>query len=234
MKDTRNLPAEVLSRLQPVIADDRPGEQVRMGLDAVQRSQIVEARLARPEFRVDEHGAGVLDGYATVYDWPYDVAGGAPMGWTETIAAGACAKSISEGRDRVGLLVNHDSDTALGLPLASNYAGTLELESDKHGLRTSCTLTPSNVVSAFLIDALRAGNADSMSFAFRVVRQEWNDDYTQRTIRELQLFDVSVVTYPANPAAVAQLRSERIAAANAGMPLDLALAEARRLHLARR
>jgi hypothetical protein len=40
-----------------------------------------------------------------------------------------------------------------------------------------------------------------------VVRQEWSQDYTQRTINECRLFDVSVVTYPASPSTTADLRS---------------------------
>mgnify|MGYP002684426633 FL=1 len=59
-----------------------------------------------------------------------------------------------------------------------------------------------------LIDGLLNKRVDSMSFAFRVTRQEWNEDYTERTIRELQLFDVSAVTYPANPAATITARDE--------------------------
>ena len=45
-----------------------------------------------------------------------------------------------------------------------------------------------------------------MSFAFRAINQDWSDNYEVRTIRELKLFDVSVVTFPANPATVAQIR----------------------------
>src|SRR5574343_547140 len=55
--------------------------------------------------------------------------------------------------------------------------------------------------------AMDRGDADQMSFAFRVVKQEWADDYTDRTIREAQLFDVSVVTFPANPATSVSLRA---------------------------
>jgi DnaJ-class molecular chaperone len=40
-----------------------------------------------------------------------------------------------------------------------------------------------------------------MSFAFRVLRQEWNEDYTRRWINEVSLDkgDVSLVNYGANP-----------------------------------
>jgi hypothetical protein len=55
---------------------------------------------------------------------------------------------------------------------------------------------------------MERGDMDQMSFAFRVLRDEWNSDYSERKIYELKLFDVSMVTYPANPATVAKVRSD--------------------------
>lgn len=235
MSDLRNLPDPVLERLAAVVKDDRPGDLTRCGLDVTQRSHVLEARrFSTPEVRVEDDGTVVVDGYATVYDYPYEVAGGPPWGWVETIAEGATRKSVME-RDRVGLLTNHDADTALGLALAANYNGSLELESDKIGLRMAATFAPSkrtNVVRDFLLDSLEQRLADSMSFAFRVTRQEWNDDYTERRILEVRLYDVSVVNYPANPAAVAQIRQERTAPKrSAGIDLSLARAQAEALSL---
>lgn len=230
MTDLRNLPEPVLERLASVVRDDRPGELTRCGLDVIQRNDVLEARrFATPEVRVEDDGTVVVDGYASVYEYPYEVAGGPPWGWTETIAEGATRKSVLE-RDRVGLLTNHDSSTAFGLALAANYAGSLELESDKVGLRMAATFAPSkrvNVARDFLLDSLEQRTADSMSFAFRVTRQEWNEDYTERRILEVRLYDVSVVNYPANPAAVAQIRQERTAPKRSA-GLDLATARAAR------
>jgi hypothetical protein len=47
-----------------------------------------------------------------------------------------------------------------------------------------------------------------MSFAFRVIRQKWNPDRTERTLTEVSLADgdVSVVTYPAYPATSVEAR----------------------------
>jgi HK97 family phage prohead protease len=157
--------------------------------------------LARVELRAED-GVPVLDGYATVYDYPYDVAGGPELGgFTEVIARGAAAKSAQEADVR--LLVNHD-----GVPLARTKSKTLHLESDDIGLRVRAELDPANPVVQELRSAMDRGDVDEMSFAFRAVRNEWSSDYTLRTISEVKLFDVSVVTYPANPATVTKLRSE--------------------------
>jgi hypothetical protein len=52
------------------------------------------------------------------------------------------------------------------------------------------------------------GDVDQMSFAFRVIRQKWNEDRTERTLTEVSLADgdVSIVTYPAYPATSVEAR----------------------------
>lgn len=101
------------------------------------------------------------------------------------------------------LLANHT-----GLPLARSKSGTLELSSDDIGLKVRATLDPSNPAAQEVRSAMERGDVDQMSFAFRVVRDQWNADYSERTISEVKLFDVSVVTYPANPATVVKLRAD--------------------------
>ena len=46
-----------------------------------------------------------------------------------------------------------------------------------------------------------------MSIGFRVKDQEWSSDYSERTIKEIELFEVSVETFPASPTTSAGLRS---------------------------
>ena len=178
------------------------------------------------ELRQTEDGMPVVEGYATVYDYAYDIAGGPDMGgFTEVIAPGAAKKSAMEADVR--LLANHE-----GLPLARTKSGTLELESDDIGLKVRATLDPSNPTAAEVRSAMERGDVDQMSFAFRVVRDEWNKDYTERTISEVKLYDVSVVTYPANPATVVKLRSEDKPAEttdDAPKAGGLSVAQARRL-----
>lgn len=223
--DLRNLPAPVLARLAAAEVDMRGAH-----LEVVQRGRTLEARsFSQGELRLDDQGNPVLDGYATVYDYPYDVAGGAPYGWAETIVGGACTKSVAE-RDDVRLLLNHD-----GVPLGRTRSKTLTLVSDDVGLACNSTLDAVSPLVQTIRSAMDRGDLDEMSFAFRVLRQEWNGDYTERRILEVKLFDVSVVTYPANPATVVQLRSanpDDLPAPAAGM--SLSLAEAQRYQLALR
>jgi len=160
-----------------------------------------ETRLftVKPETRSDNAEMLGLRGYAcvtgsayTVRDWlgEYD----------ETIEPGAFTKALSE-RDDVRLLLNHE-----GLPLARTKSGTLRLAEDGTGLEADADLDKRSTLTNDVAVAMERGDLDQMSFAFQATRQEWNEDYTQRFIREVKLFDVSVVTYPANPATSVKLR----------------------------
>jgi HK97 family phage prohead protease len=191
--DLRNLPDDVRRRLAEI---DDPAVTIR-------GDRVVEAVRFRAELRVGNDGSPTVEGYATTYEQGYDVAGGPPFGWTETIARGAADLSL-RNRDDVRLLVNHD-----GITLARTRSNTLHLESDDTGLYVRATLDGKNPTVASLVSAMRRGDMDEMSFAFKATRQEWNADYTERRIEEVKLYDVSVVTYPANAATIAQVRTER-------------------------
>lgn len=146
-------------------------------------------------------------GYASVYDTWYEVAGGPDNGgWSERIASGAGARTLGL-KPNVMLLINHD-----GLPLASTRAGTMTLEEDGRGLiATAPKLDLRNPRVQEVNSAMSRGDVDEMSFAFKVNRQEWNKDFTERTIREYDLgvrgSDMSIVTWGANTATFGQIRS---------------------------
>ena len=62
-----------------------------------------------------------------------------------------------------------------------------------------------------LMRKIGAGLMDQASFAFRVIRQEWSDDRSQRTIKEVSLDrgDVSIVNYGASPTTTVDARWRR-------------------------
>lgn len=144
----------------------------------------------------------VLTGYASVFDAPYDVYGGPPMGWAETIDRAAFDRTLSEKPD-LHLLINHE-----GMPLARTKSGTLQLSTDSKGLLTRANLDRRDPDVQRLEAKMARGDMDEMSFAFRVKAQAWNEDETERRITEVSLHkgDVSVVNFGANPATSAQLR----------------------------
>lgn len=189
---------------------------------------------AAVELRAADTNAGTIgfSGYATVYGTWYDIAGGPEMGgWREMVEPGAGKRTLG-GRPDVRLLLNHE-----GTPLARTRSGTLTLTEDDYGLMSDApALDLRNPRVQELRSIVERGDADEMSYAFAVTRQEWNRDFTERRILEYDLHvqgsDVSLVTFPANPATIAQIRAaaridERRAALSAapvGMSLGLAQA----------
>ena len=165
------------------------------------RERILDVREERSgatplEFREDKaSGQVILRGYAATYE-PYDCYGGPELGgWVEQLRSNSFEKTLQAQPD-VMLLLNH-----AGAPLARTKSGTMTLTSDRRGLMVEARLDPSDPDVQALLPKMRRGDLDEMSFSFRVKEQEWDTNYTHRTINEvsLQKGDVSVVNYGMNP-----------------------------------
>jgi len=148
------------------------------------------------ETRQEGDGTMRLAGYAAVFNDP-----SVPLPFSERIAPGAFRKTLSETPD-VRLLINHE-----GLPLARTKNNTLTLTEDETGLYIDALL-PDTSEARDLWTLVQRGDVDQMSFAFRVIRQSWNKERTERTLTEVSLADgdVSVVTYPAYPTTTVEAR----------------------------
>ncbi len=124
-------------------------------------------------------------------------------GFREKIAPGTFTTTLDKGDD-VRALVDHDPSKVLG----RNTAGTLSLEQNTKGLKA--TIKPADTQAGRdIIVSLERGDIDGMSFGFRTITDKWEtiDGEEIRTLEEVQLFDVSVVTYPAYPDTSVALRS---------------------------
>ena len=146
------------------------------------------------EVRASADGTTIV-GYAAVFDSPSE-----PMPFTEFVRRGAFTKTLNDGAD-VRLLIDHE-----GVPLARTKSGTLMLEEDERGLRVEAQLDPTNPDAARVISAMKRGDISQMSFAFRTIKDSWSNDRAVRELKEVQLYDVSVVTFPAYEETVAELR----------------------------
>lgn len=183
---------------------EEPTEPMMVGMDSLRsetswasRSVDGKRTLAFSNIELRTIGeSNTLIGYAAIFDSPSE-----PLPWTEYVRRGAFQKTLKDGAD-VRLLIDHE-----GLPLARTKSGTLMLEEDDLGLRIEAPLDESNPDAARLLSALRRGDVSQMSFAFRTVKDAWTENRNVRELKEVQLFDVSVVTYPAYEETVAELRS---------------------------
>ena len=147
------------------------------------------------DLRQAENGT-TLYGYAALFDSPSE-----PMPFIEYVKRGAFSKTLNDGAD-VRLLIDHE-----GVPLARTKSGTMRLMEDERGLAVEADLDPMNPDAARVISAMKRGDLSQMSFAFRTIQDKFSDDRMVRELREVQLYDVSVVTFPAYEQTVAEIRS---------------------------
>jgi len=131
----------------------------------------------------------------------------------ETIMPGAFRNALAEQMD-VRALIDHDSSLIIG----RTRAGTLKLTEDAHGLL--CEISPPDTqVARDLVENVRVGNVSQMSFAF--IPRSGGETVTTTTvdgvvcqdivITDVELFDVSVVTYPAYQDTSISLRAQQLA-----------------------
>jgi len=151
------------------------------------------------EKRDDAETLPKITGYAAVFN-KYSV----DMGFREKIAPGAfrSALKISDAR----ALYNHNPDYVLG----RQSAGTLTLKEDKRGLWMEVD-PPNTSYARDLVENIRLKNIKEQSFGFTVKSDSWediNEDTPTRTLLEIgEVFDASVVTYPAYQDTTVALRS---------------------------
>jgi uncharacterized protein len=104
-------------------------------------------------------------------------------------------------------LFNHDANAVLAR--FNRGKGTLTVNADERGLYYAFAL-PNTTLGNDVRDMLSRGDIDQSSWAFSVAEQEWNVDGSKpvRTITRVgKIYDVSLVTYPANPDTTVALRS---------------------------
>ena len=123
-------------------------------------------------------------------------------GFREKIDPGAFAKTVK--KNGVLALWNHDSNIVLG-----RSPKTLSLSEDDKGLAIEID-PPNSPNGQNAVEAIRRGDVRKMSFAFRTITDQWDRDGEKmpiRTLKEVELLDVSPVAYPAYPQTDVALRS---------------------------
>lgn len=139
--------------------------------------------------QADGDGADILEGYASIFNNIADIGGY----YKEQFAKGAFSRAISEQHD-VRALVDHRSELLLG----RTKAGTLKIWEDEIGLRVEIKL-PKNTNGQNIKESVARGDLTQMSIGFIPLSEEFDrtGETILRTITDVELLDVSVVTYPA-------------------------------------
>lgn len=162
------------------------------------------------EHRADANGKMTVTGYAAVFGEVADIGG-----WfKEVVARGAFTNTLRTADVRA--YFDHDTGRVLGR-LSS---GTLRCEEDDKGLRIEIDL-PDTTDGRDVKTLVERGDVSGMSFRFEAIRQEWDEtvDPPKRTLLEVKLGEVSIVSEPAYDGTTVALRS-----------LDAVRKEARRQH----
>lgn len=154
------------------------------------------------QLRVEGDGESAkIIGHAAVFDVETEIF----PGYNEVVRRGAFLKTARESDVRG--LFNHDPNFILG----RNRAGTLRLSEDEVGLRYEIDPPQTGTIRDLVLSPMSRGELSGSSFAFRAIKapETVKDDgeTVLRELNEVELFDVSPVTYPAYDETDAQLRA---------------------------
>lgn len=135
----------------------------------------------------------LVSGYAAVFEQETEISGL----FREVIQRGAFKKTLRENAD-IKILWGHNQEE----PLGRTANRSLVLREDETGLHF--VWYPGETQRARdAYEDIRSGNVDQMSFGFRVIKEGWNyeenDSLPLREVREVKLFEISPVVFPAYP-----------------------------------
>lgn len=141
------------------------------------------------ETREGENGKKIIAGYFVVFNSETELFSGA----FESVDPGAFDETL--GGD-IRALTNHDTTLVLG----RTKAGTLRLRIDSHGLWGEIEINENDMDALNLYERVKRGDVDQCSFGFDIREEEteWREDGTVKwTIKKVDLYEVSVCTFPA-------------------------------------
>lgn len=142
------------------------------------------------QVKAAEGGEGHISGYASVF--------GNKDSYGDVVIKGAFSSflhKISLSGKVVPVFYGHNMEDP-----KANIGRVLSLSEDDYGLKFDAQLDLSgDTYGRIVYEQLKDGRLDSMSFGYQVLDYSMEKDTTE--LRELELYEISVVPIPANPAA---------------------------------
>ena len=131
-------------------------------------------------------GEGTFSGYGATFN---NVDRGGDM-----ILPGAFKKSLGQKSiSAVKMLYQHDPSKPIGV--------WQQIEEDKKGLKVTGKLLLSVEKAKETYELMKAGVIDSLSIGYRTVKDAFDTTKNVRQLLELDLWEISCVTFPMNPGA---------------------------------
>lgn len=132
---------------------------------------------------------GEFSGYASTF-------GNEDLG-RDVVVSGAFTKSLGRRpAGKVKMLRQHFSDEPIGI--------WTNLVEDRKGLRAEGRIILETVRGRETHALMKAGALDGLSIGFRTLKDRFDRQKGLRFVEEVDLVEVSIVTFPANPKAVVQ------------------------------
>lgn len=133
-----------------------------------------------------------IEGYASVF-W-------APDHGDDVVAKGAFAESLAlKPPPRVAMLHQHDPDAVIGV--------WDEVKEDERGLFVRGRISPETPTGRLCAALVRTGALDGLSIGFRTRRARSDPERKLRVLTEIDLWEVSLVTFPLLPGARLQAQA---------------------------
>ena len=164
----------------------------------VKEREYREINFGKIKIREADDGKKIVEGYATTFDQEYTLYSSGSYEVRESIDRHAFDET-----DMKDVIMQYDHE---GRVFARKSNGTLQLETDDHGLKIRADLGGTEI-GRQLYEEIKGGYTTKMSFGFTVSKQERTEEEIEDKIiihRKItgikKLYDVSAVSLPANDA----------------------------------
>lgn len=149
---------------------------------------------------VEENEQRILTGYVNKFNTLSE-----DMGFFEKVQKGAFSRSLNEKRNILALF-NHDTSKVLG----STDTETLILSEDDVGLFFELRMNENLSYTKDIIELSKTGLLKNCSFGFEITDEEWkeeSEDVYVRTIKDVNLYEITLTSIPAYTDSEFSLRS---------------------------
>ena len=147
----------------------------------VKQSFVTEIKELKGASGEESGDFGFFEGYAATFDNIDRV--------DDRIEKGAFKKSLKEGR-RIKLLWQHSNPELIGQ--------IMDAKEDNQGLFVKGRINLGTAQGKEAYALLKAGDIDEMSIGFGMTRKDFEFEGDTRVIKDLTLYEISLVTEPAN------------------------------------
>lgn len=107
----------------------------------------------------------------------------------DIVMPGAFTKTLKENKNRIKILWQHDSYEPIGKPI--------NIYEDEKGLFFEAKISDTETgVKAMKL--IKDGVLNELSIGYETVKQEWDNKRNVRLLKEIKLYEISVVTWASN------------------------------------